>query len=65
MKFGLKYYSWPTPRRIKHLADAALIALGAGGSLAVVLNVYPHIGGALALLSIVAKFVSECFSDAN
>jgi hypothetical protein len=62
MKFGIKYYFSPTPHGIKKVADSLLAAIGGGGCVAAINNFHPKTCATLAVMSIVAKFISQCFT---
>ena len=62
MKFGVKYYFAPTPQGIKKTADSLLAAIGGGGCVAAITNFHPKTGATLAIISIFAKFISQCFT---
>jgi hypothetical protein len=62
MKFGLNQYFQPTPKKIRTAADAIVAAATFGGSM-IVLNGEPKVGTAIFIIGIVAKFVSNLFSE--
>jgi len=64
MKFGIKEYFKPTPKKIRTIADAVVAAATFGGS-AIVLNGDPRVGTAIFIIGIVAKFVSNLFAEDN
>jgi hypothetical protein len=62
MKFSLNGYWKPTPKTIRKAADSIL----AGSTLAAtysVVNDHPHIALAIMIVSVVAKIVSNFFTD--
>lgn len=62
MKFGIKSYWAPTPKKIRKVADALLAAATfAGGS--TVLNGHPIVGTVIFVIGFVAKFASNFFED--
>lgn len=61
MKFGLRYYFHPTPKNIKKIADAFLVAVGGGGALATLSDFHPALGTGLTLTAIFAKLISNFF----
>lgn len=62
MKFGLNQYFQPTPKKIRTVADAIVAATTFGGSM-VILNGEPKVGTAIFIIGIVAKFVSNLFTE--
>ena len=64
MKFGISQYFKPTPKKIRTVADAIVAASTFGGSM-VILNGEPKVGTAIFIIGIVAKFVSNLFSESG
>ena len=64
MKFGLKEYFKPTPKRIRVFGDS-LAAAGTFGASIVILNGHPLMGTIIMGLAVVGKFISNFFSDEN
>lgn len=62
MKFGLSQYFKPTPKKVRTVADSIVAAATFGGSM-IVLNGEPKVGTAIFIIGIVAKFVSNLFSE--
>lgn len=63
MKFGLRYYFHPTPKNIKKIADAFLVAVGGGGALATLSDFHPTLSTGLTLTAIFAKLISNFFTS--
>jgi hypothetical protein len=63
LKFSFRYYFHPTPARIKKIADSLLVAIGGGGSAAVLTDFHPKLGATFAVFAIAAKFISQCFKE--
>lgn len=62
MKLSVKGYWHPTPKSIRKAADSIL----AGATLAAtysVVNDHPHLAVAIMIVSVVAKVVSNFFTD--
>lgn len=62
MKFTWKGYWQPTPKGIRKIADSLL----AGATLAstfAMMNDHPHIAAAIMIVSVIAKVVSNFFTD--
>lgn len=62
IKFGIKQYFKPTPKRIRTIADAIVAAATFGGSV-IVLNGDPKVGTAVFIVGVVAKFISNLFAE--
>lgn len=62
MKFGLREYFKPTPKRLRVLGDS-LAAAGTFGAGIVILNGEPKLGTIIMVIAVVGKFISNFFSD--
>lgn len=62
MKFGLKHYFAPTPKRIRIFGDS-LAAAGTFGASIVVLNGHPIAGTVIMVIAVIGKFISNFFTD--
>jgi len=62
MSFGLNQYWAPTPKKIRKIADSIVAATTFSGSIAA-LNGHPTVGTIIFVLGVIAKFVSNLFSD--
>jgi hypothetical protein len=63
MKFGLKHYFSPTPKRLRVLGDS-LAAAGTFGAGIVILNGHPVMGTIIMVIAVIGKFISNFFTDA-
>ena len=64
MKFGLKHYFSPTPKRLRVLGDS-LAAAGTFGAGIVVLNGHPVAGTIIMAIAVIGKFISNFFTDGD
>lgn len=62
MKFGLKQYFKPTPKRLRVFGDS-LAAAGTLGASIAVLNGHPIVGTTIMVIAVVGKFISNFFTD--
>ncbi len=62
MKFGLREYFKPTPKRIRIFGDS-LAAAGTFGAAIIVLNGNPLAGTVIMVVAVIGKFISNFFSD--
>jgi uncharacterized membrane protein len=62
MKFGLKEYFKPTPKRIRMFGDS-LAAAGTFSASIVILNGEPKVGTIIMVIAVLGKFISNFFSD--
>lgn len=62
MKFGLKSYFQPTPKRLRVFGDS-LAAAGTLGASIAVLNGHPIAGTTIMVVAVIGKFISNFFSD--
>jgi len=62
MKFGLKSYFKPTPKRLRVFGDS-LAAAGTFGASVAILNGHPMAGTIIMIVSVVGKFISNFFTD--
>lgn len=62
MKFGLKHYFSPTPKRLRVFGDS-LAAAGTFGASIVILNGHPLAGTIIMVVAVVGKFISNFFTD--
>lgn len=62
MKFGLKHYFSPTPKRLRVFGDS-LAAAGTFGAGIVILNGHPVMGTIIMGVAVIGKFISNFFSD--
>ena len=62
MKFGLKEYFKPTPKRLRVFGDS-LAAAGTLGASIAVLNGHPIAGTIIMVVAVVGKFISNFFTD--
>lgn len=62
MKFGLKEYFKPTPKRLRVFGDS-LAAAGTLGASIAVLNGHPVAGTVIMVLAVVGKFISNFFTE--
>ena len=64
MKFGLKHYFSPTPKRLRVLGDS-MAAAGTFGAGIIILNGHPIVGTIVMVIAVVGKFISNFFSDGD
>jgi asparagine N-glycosylation enzyme membrane subunit Stt3 len=64
MKFGPQHYWAPTPKKIRKIADAILAGVVFAGSTAS-LNGHPIVGTVIFSLGVIAKIVSNFFTEEN
>jgi hypothetical protein len=64
MKFGLKHYFSPTPKRIRIFGDS-LAAAGTFGASIAILNDHPIVGTIIMVLAVIGKFISNFFTDGD
>lgn len=62
MKFGIKEYFKPTPKRIRVFGDS-LAAAGTFGASIVILNGHPLAGTIVMIIAVIGKFISNFFSE--
>lgn len=62
MKFGLKHYFEPTPKRMRVFGDS-LAAAGTFGASIVILNGHPVAGTVIMVVAVIGKFISNFFKD--
>lgn len=62
MKFGLKSYFKPTPKRLRVFGDS-LAAAGTLGASIAVLNGHPVAGTTIMVVAVVGKFISNFFTE--
>lgn len=62
MKFGLKSYFQPTPKRIRVFGDS-LAAAGTFGASIVIMNGHPVAGTIIMVAAVVGKFISNFFTE--
>lgn len=62
VKFGLKEYFKPTPKRIRVFGDS-LAAAGTLGASVAVLNGHALTGTIIMVLAVIGKFISNFFSN--
>ena len=62
MQFGPQHYWAPTPKKIRQLADSILAGVVFAGSTAS-LNGHPIVGTVIFVIGVVAKIVSNFFSE--
>ena len=62
MKFGLKEYFLPTPKKLRVLGDT-LVALGTAAGSWTILDGNPQAGTIIVVLSVVGKFLSNFFAE--
>lgn len=62
MKFGLKSYFEPTPKRMRVLGDS-LAGAGTFGAGIVILNGHPVAGTIVMVVAVIGKFISNFFTD--
>jgi ABC-type Mn2+/Zn2+ transport system permease subunit len=62
MKFGIKSYFAPTPKRMRILGDS-LAASGTFGASIAVLNGHPIAGTTIMIVAVVGKFISNFFTN--
>jgi hypothetical protein len=62
MKFGIKHYFAPTPKRLRVLGDS-LVAAGTLGSSMAIMNGHETMGVVVIVLSVAGKFLSNFFTD--
>ena len=65
MSFKLSNIRYPTPPEIKSVADGILWGLGAGGGVIAAFTPWPKLGALVALLGMLAKCVSNFYSDSS
>jgi hypothetical protein len=62
MKFGLKHYFAPTPKRLRVFGDS-LAGAGTFGAGIMVLNGHPILGTIIMAVAVIGKFISNFFTD--
>jgi hypothetical protein len=62
MRFGLKSYFKPTPKRLRVLGDSMAAAGTLGASIAV-LNGHPVAGTVVMVVAVLGKFISNFFTN--
>ena len=62
MKFGLKQYFAPTPKRLRVLGDS-LAAAGTFGAAIVILNGNAMAGTVIMVVAVAGKFLSNFFAE--
>lgn len=62
MKFGLKSYFLPTPKRLRIFGDS-LAAAGTLGASIAVLNGHPIAGTIVMIVAVAGKFISNFFTE--
>lgn len=62
VKFGLKEYFQPTPKRLRVFGDS-LAAAGTLGASIAVLNGHPIAGTVIMVVAVVGKFISNFFTE--
>ena len=62
MKFGLKSYFQPTPKRIRVFGDS-LAAAGTFGAGIVIMNGHPLAGTIIMVAAVIGKFISNFFTE--
>lgn len=62
MKFGLKHYFEPTPKRLRIFGDS-LAAAGTFGASIIILNGHPVAGTVIIVVAVIGKFISNFFKD--
>lgn len=62
VKFGLKEYFKPTPKRISVFGDS-LAAAGTLGASVAVLNGHEIVGTTIMIVAVVGKFISNFFTE--
>lgn len=62
MKFGLKSYFQPTPKRLRVFGDS-LAAAGTFGASIVIMNGHPLAGTIIMVAAVLGKFISNFFTD--
>jgi len=62
MKFGIKSYFKPTPKRIRIFGDS-LAAAGTLGASIAVLNGHPIAGTSIMIAAVIGKFISNFFTN--
>ena len=62
MKFSLKSYFEPTPKRMRVLGDS-LAAAGTFGASVIILNGHPVAGTIIMVIAVIGKFISNFFKD--
>ena len=62
MKFGLKSYFLPTPKRLRVFGDS-LAAAGTFGASVVILNGHALAGTIIMISAVIGKFISNFFTD--
>lgn len=62
MKFGLKSYFQPTPKRIRVFGDS-LAAAGTFGAGIVIMNGHPVAGTIIMVAAVIGKFISNFFTE--
>lgn len=63
MSFKISNYFLPTPKFIKHTADAILATLGTSGLVCTLLEVYPNLSNTMLITAVFSKLVSNFFSN--
>jgi hypothetical protein len=64
IKFGLKEYFAPTPKRLRVFGDS-LAAAGTLGASIAVLNGHPIAGTIIMVVAVIGKFISNFFTEEN
>jgi hypothetical protein len=62
MKFGLKSYFQPTPKRLRVLGDS-LAAAGTFGASVIILNGHAVAGTIIMVVAVFGKFISNFFAE--
>jgi len=62
VKFGLKHYFEPTPKRLRIFGDS-LAAAGTFGASIIILNGHPVAGTVIIVVAVIGKFISNFFKD--
>lgn len=63
MKFGFRYYFRPTPKNIKHAADAILATFCTAGVVSTLIDFYPKSAIPLFIIGVVCKLLSNFFAN--
>ena len=64
MKFGVKYYFHPTPKKIRKWADSVLAATSLLGTSAIIQD-YNVLAIIVLSIGAISKFISNFFSEEN
>lgn len=64
MKWSIKGYSFPTPIKIRKVADSILAACGTSAIVSAAAN-YAKIGVSIAVIGFLAKYVSDYYKEEN